>query len=116
MKQIIGKHKTTVKTRTAEEYGFDPEQGTGTEVKYHNTIVVYFTDEHIALDTGGYRTRATKLRMNQVSQQFDLGYRIYQKDFRWHVEFNGHTTIFFNRMMIDRNSGMGDWPFIYPIN
>lgn len=70
-------------------------------VIYHSTAVVTVEpDGTIILDTGGWRTNTTKLRMNQASQQFNLGYSVYQKDHRWFVssghdepdvEFNGYT-------------------------
>jgi hypothetical protein len=34
-------------------------------------------------------TKTTKLRMNQASNQFSLGYRVYQKDKKWYAEFKG---------------------------
>ena len=31
-------------------------------------------------------TATTKRRMNQVSEYYNLGFRVYQKDFNWYVE------------------------------
>jgi hypothetical protein len=58
-------------------------------VAYHNTFVVCASDKTIVLNTGGWFTVTTKTRMNQASNQFGLGYRVFQKDFRWYVEFKG---------------------------
>lgn len=63
----INQYKTDIKTgKTA-----------GTEVVDYKTTIVSFTDETITLNTGGWWSRSTKIRMNQASQQFDLGYRVY---------------------------------------
>jgi hypothetical protein len=61
-----------------------------TNVVYHQTAVVKFSENVIVLDTGGYRTATTKTRMNQASNQFDLGFNVYQKGFEWFVEMNGN--------------------------
>ncbi len=71
---MIGTHKTTVSTSDGV-----------TRVTYHTTNVVTFDTDKITLRTGGWPTKTTKLRMNQASEQFDLGYRVYQKDFDWYV-------------------------------
>lgn len=60
-------------------------------VQYHATVVVRFNAERIVLNTGGYETATTKLRMNQASNQFGLGYIVYQESFQWFVEFKGET-------------------------
>ena len=63
-------------------------------VTYHNTRVVDVTTEHITLDTGGWRTVTTKLRMNQASVQFNLGYTVYQQKGQWFVSYRGVTRPF----------------------
>jgi hypothetical protein len=60
-----------------------------THVRYHQTSVVSFDSTKIKLDTGGWKTHTTKLRMNQASNQYGLGYRVYQKDFEWYADFKG---------------------------
>ena len=72
---MVGTHRTNIRT----------EDGS-TRVRYHNTDVVSFDRDLVTLDTGGWETATTKLRMNQASNQFGLGYRVYQKDFDWFVE------------------------------
>lgn len=78
--QRIGKHATYIFTNSE---GF-------TVVKYHNTDVVAFNDTTILLNTGGWFTNTTKTRMNQASNIFNLGFRVFQKDFNFYVEFKNH--------------------------
>lgn len=73
----LGKTATSVRT----ENGW-------TIVRYHDTDVVSFNEKEIILRTGGWRTTTTKLRMNQASNQFGLGYQVWQKDFQWYISFN----------------------------
>ena len=89
--QTIGTHKTTVST----------DNGV-TSVVYHSTPVVKFNHLEIILDSGGWETNTTKNRMNQASNQFNLGYRVYQKDFEWFVEYYGQTIEFQDGMVLDR--------------
>lgn len=56
-----------------------------TTIMYHSTEVVQFNDDFIILDSGGWRTLTTKTRMNQASNQFGLGFKVYQEDFDWFV-------------------------------
>jgi len=63
-----------------------------TVVNYRGTDVVRFNTERTILDSNGWRTNTTKTRMNQASNQFGLGYRVFQKDFAWYVDvFEGST-------------------------
>lgn len=88
----IGTHKTSVFTH----------EGT-TFVKYHWTNVVSFNEDTITLNTGGFETNTTKTRMNQTSNQFNLGFRVYQKNFDWFVEYNGKTFEFLsNELTLER--------------
>ena len=75
----IGRYKTRIFVDTA---------GLMT-VKYRDTAVVKFDHEMIILNAGGWYTYTTKMRMNQASNQFKLGYRVYQKDVKWYVEYKG---------------------------
>ena len=43
------------------------------------------SDNTITLNTGGWNTVTTKERMNAVLSAFDSPYRVYQRDFQWHV-------------------------------
>ena len=73
-----------------------------TLIKYHWTTVVKFNDKSIILDSGGWKTLSTKVRLNQVSNQFDLGFDVYQKKCEWYVDFNGKTYPFRNGMRLKR--------------
>lgn len=77
-----------------------------TSVIYYDTPVVRFTDTLIRLNTGGWRTITTKTRMNQVSNQYNLGYRVFQKNFNWFVTYRGQTVAFVQHIMIDRVTGL----------
>lgn len=71
----VGAHKTAVY-----------HDGTHTCVVYHNTCVARFNSAEIILDSGGWRTVTTKARMNQASNQYGLGFSVYQKDHVWYVD------------------------------
>jgi len=62
-------------------------------VIYHDTIVVAWDDTKIILNTGGWRTATTKTRMNQASNQYQLGYNVYQKDWSWFISFKNSDKI-----------------------
>ena len=70
-----------------------------TQVIYHSTPVVSFNRKLIILNHGGWMTSTTKNRMNQASNQFGLGYRVFQKAFDWYVGFNGETIPFDGRTL-----------------
>lgn len=72
--------------------GMDNDTGFYT-VQYHATKVVQFNDEIIKLNHGGYKTATTKTRMNQASNEFRLGYHVFQKDGRWYVQHKGDTNL-----------------------
>lgn len=87
---MIGTHRTVIgqNARTGRRF-----------VQYHATRVVEWDEYEIELNTGGYRTATTKLRMNQTSDQYGLGFRVFQKDFRWFAEFRGNTVIFYGETL-----------------
>jgi len=76
----MGQTQTIGRTATKVEH-----RGLETFVRYHNTDVVQFDSLYITLNTGGWETATTKLRMNQASNQFGLGYQVYQKNYDWYV-------------------------------
>jgi hypothetical protein len=84
----VGTHRTTV----------GAQNGT-IVITYHTTPVVAFDDKTITLNTGGWATVTTKLRMNQASNQFDLGYQVYAKNYYWFVDFKGETIPFDTRIL-----------------
>ena len=64
--------------------------------------LVKFNHEKIILNSNGWATATTKSRMNQTSNQFDLGYQVFQKDYAWYVDFNGKSHDFFDGITLDR--------------
>jgi hypothetical protein len=74
-------------------------------VQYHNTRVVksyYGTGKNYTiLNSGGWETPTTKLRMNQASNQYGLDYNVWQKNREWYVSVFGNTYAFSNKMMIN---------------
>ena len=81
----IGTHKTVVLY-----------QDNNLEVYYHDTPVVKkYANGEITLNTGGWLTPTTKRRMNQVSEAYNLGYKVYQKNYNWYVDYKGETIPFF---------------------
>jgi len=71
-------------------------------VRYHSTDVVRFNSQSIILDSGGWSTFTTKARMNQASNEFDLGYQVWQKDFVWFVSWKGEELEFEDGMELVR--------------
>lgn len=63
--------------------------GDTTKIIYHSTAVVSFNDKKIILNTGGWNTNTTKVRMNQASNTFGLGFQVYQKNYAWLVAYKG---------------------------
>ena len=93
--QKISKNNTKVKT--------GPE---GTTVKLHSTIVVEFDEFRIVLNSGGWQTVTTKARMNQTSNEFDLGFTVFQKNHEWFVRFQGTEVPFEDGMALSRDNGV----------
>ncbi len=56
---------------------------------YYNTPIVRVRDDEIELNTGGWYTYSTKARMNQISEEFGLGYRVYSYRGTWFVNYKG---------------------------
>lgn len=73
-----------------------------TVVRYHSTDVVKFDADTIVLDSGGWQTMTTKTRMNQASNQYGLNYSVYQKEYKWYVDFKGQTFDFEDNMILSR--------------
>ena len=82
----IGTHKTTIKTSSVNTLP-NGQPNKITSVCYHNTIVVKFDNYKIELDNGGYYTPTTKRRMNQASEEFNLGFKVFQKDYTWYCKY-----------------------------
>jgi len=88
----VGTHATTVFTDTDGM----------TKVIFHQTAVVKWDHNFIVLDSGGWLTNTTKTRMNQASNQFRLGFQVFQKDFEWFVRFRGEVLEFDDEMLMER--------------
>lgn len=70
-------------------------------VSYWNTDVVTIQDGYVTLNSGGWLTQTTKKRMNQVSDEYDIGYKVYQKNGEWFVSFNGKELPFADGMVLN---------------
>ncbi len=79
----VGSHKTNILFKNGS-----------TIVIYRNTEIVIFTDVSITLNNGGHLTKTTKTRMNQVSREFNLDYRVYQCQYRWYIKHKGENILF----------------------
>lgn len=71
-------------------------------VTYHNTQVVEADAFSITLRSGGWQTYTTKARMNQASNQFGLGYSVYQHKREWFVSYQGQKLPFVDGMRLAR--------------
>jgi len=66
---------------------------------YHSTCVAKrMANGTIKLNSGGWRTVTTKLRMNQFARQYGVRYMVYQKDFDWFVHVSGRVIPFADNM------------------
>lgn len=73
-----------------------------TRATYHNTVVVEWDAHKVVLNSGGHQTVTTKRRMTQASNQFGLGYAVYQRGHSWYVDHNGETHPFRDGMVLLR--------------
>ena len=91
---MIGTHKTTQRIKDDM-----------LSVVYHNTEVVKVrNNRYITLNNGGYYTATTKRRMNQASQQYNLGFSVYQSDFTWYVRCGDDIEPYYNGITIDKET------------
>lgn len=75
-------------------------ESTGTKsFFYHNTPVVsIFKDGSIALNSAGFQSVTTKRAMNQASNEYNLGFTVYQLKGLWLVTWKGETIPFFDHI------------------
>ena len=66
-----------------------------TLITYQSTVIVKFSCDTVTLNSGGWDTVTTKRKMNQASRQFNLGYSVYQRDFKWFVTLPSGKTVTF---------------------
>ena len=78
-------------THTIGKVATRVQKGDGiTRVTYHSTdVVTVYPNGKIVLDSGGWRTNTTKLRMNQASQELGLGFNVWQRLGNWYVDIDG---------------------------
>ena len=74
-----------------------------TYVVYHNTDVVRFNESEITLKTDGWYTQTTKNRMNQASNQYNLGFSVSQRNYKWYVMTPDGEVPFKDGMTIQRS-------------
>ena len=75
-------------------------------VTYINTQIVEWRNGKITLRSGGWETVTTKRKMNQTSNQFALGFGVFQRDYKWFVDLpNGETVKFRDGMTFDAKPG-----------
>ena len=69
-------------------------------VYYHQTPVVTIKREDgiVILDSEGHQTATTKRRMNHASEEFGLGFMVYQRNWEWFVSYKGEELPFFDLM------------------
>ena len=60
-----------------------------TSVQLHKTTILVFNEKTITLNTGGWYTTTTRNRMNQASNQFNLGYYANFAGGEFSVMYNG---------------------------
>lgn len=62
---------------------------------YRGTPVAKQFNNVITLETGGWKSKTTKVRMNQFSNNFVGGsFSVYQKNYEWFVSIHGKTIPF----------------------
>ena len=100
-KDTIGTYKTSVHHQAIFDYrdlqGEHHQLQNAAVVTFHNTDVVAISGSDsvgytVILNTGGFFTRTTKLRMNQAMREYGLPIGVFQKDGVWYVQFNGQNT------------------------
>lgn len=75
----------------------------GIDVYYHGTRIVTTTPTSFTLNSGGWHTLSTKQRMNQTSQEYNLGFHVWQMDWKWYVDYQGKTNNFYDGITFDRS-------------
>jgi hypothetical protein len=73
------------------------------ELQYHDTVVAKWNEDAIVLDNGGSFTPTTIRRMNQASNVFGLGYRVYRSSYEMYAEYKGKVYQFYaNKVTLRR--------------
>jgi len=83
----------------------------GVGIKLHNTVILlFFRDDSVVLDSGGWQTVTTKERMNRY---LPSGYSIYQEQSIWYLSHSDGRVAFADGMRIGRDgkiTGEGEDP------
>lgn len=82
----------------------------GVGIKYHNTVVVEYTESGIVLNTGGWQTVTTKKRINDCLLALGPNTRrVYQKNHLWYYG----SGLFFEGMTIGYDGWvtLPDWAY-----
>lgn len=71
-----------------------------TIAQLYNTVIFIREDNHIKLNSGGWRTRHTK---NCINDLLPARLHLYQKDFEWYLydKINDHTINFEDNMSFE---------------
>lgn len=73
-----------------------------TAVIYHQTAVVTWDNARIVLDSGGWKSNTTKVRMNQAATVYNLGFWVYAERGKWFVRWGDRVLPFEDKMILDR--------------
>ena len=76
------------------------DYGAYIDVFLYDTQIVTICKNKIILNTGGWCSVTTKRRMNQISEEYDLGYHVYAKNYDWYVDYNNSTYRFFGKEIV----------------
>lgn len=82
------------------------DNGDNGSVIYASTEIVSWGNGQIRLRSGGWETVTTKRKMNQASNQFALGFGVYQHNHVWYVDLpSGDTVPFVDGMTFSARQG-----------
>ena len=73
-----------------------------THYVFYGVPVVVFNDVAIILNTENHFTKTTKHRINQASKEYDLGFKVIQKNKEWLVDYKGKLLSFVDGMTLER--------------
>ena len=73
-----------------------------TDVFLYGNLIARIGETWIELFDGGHQTATTKSRLNALLQAFGMdGEYVFQKDFKWFVNYNGSAIPFFSGMRLN---------------
>jgi hypothetical protein len=75
-------------------------------VRYAYTDIVTWKDGKVTLNSDGWETVTTKRKMNQASNQFGLGFDVYQDNWTWFVNLpNGGVVKYYDGITFEMFGG-----------